>query len=160
MYNRTEAVEYALRHGKRPNPRYHYFPIYGQIGGDCTNFVSQCLHAGGIPKVRNSHAPWWYEDQYHWSIAWVHAHSLYWCLKIRERKQLNGPRGIEVENLEQLELGDLIFYENIKGGIDHVAIITAFYDGLPIITQHSPELINIPYIKTNKGKMHFMKITS
>lgn len=160
MYNRELAVAYALRYGKNPNPNYHYFNVYGNIGGDCTNFVSQCLHAGGIPKVFSGEFPWWYRDQNNWSISWINSHSLYWCLKIRERQSLDGPRAIEVSSIDQLDIGDIIFYENLKGGIDHAAIITGTRYGLPTITQHSPELVNISYLKTNKGKMHFMKITS
>lgn len=160
MYDRQKAVEYALRFGKQPNPNYHYFKLYGNIGGDCTNFVSQCLLAGGITQVFDGESPWWYRDHNKWSISWINAHSLYWCLKIRERQNLNGPRGVEVPTVDELEIGDIIFYENIKGGIDHAAIITGYRYGLPTITQHTPELVNISYIKTNKGKMHFMKITA
>lgn len=160
MYNREKAVEYALTYGLNPNPNYHYFKIYGNIGGDCTNFVSQCLVEGGIPQAKTGKAPWWYRDQTNWSISWVNAHSLYWCMLIREEQNLPGLRGVEVSSVDHLTLGDIIFYEDLNGGIDHGGIITGFRDGLPTITQHSPELVNISYIKTNKGKMHFVKVTS
>ena len=159
-FQESQAVDDSSGRSRLPNPDYHYFQIYGNIGGDCTNFVSQCLFAGGIEQVIDSVAPWWYKDKNNWAIAWINAHSLYWCLKIRDRQKLTGPRGSEVDSVDELELGDLIFYENINGGIDHVGIITGFRYGLPTITQHSPELVNISYLKTNKSKMYFMKISS
>lgn len=45
-YNRDAAVAYAERYTKWYriwNPSYYYYS-----SGDCTNFVSQCLYAGGI----------------------------------------------------------------------------------------------------------------
>lgn len=43
-YSRTNAVEYALDYYNSTNPAY---PDLRSMGGDCANFVSQCLHAGG-----------------------------------------------------------------------------------------------------------------
>ena len=42
-YNRKKAVEYALKWALDRNPRYL---DYDDLGGDCTNFISQCLYAG------------------------------------------------------------------------------------------------------------------
>ena len=42
-YDRFRAVAYALRWALSRNPRYYDFE---DIGGDCTNYVSQCLFAG------------------------------------------------------------------------------------------------------------------
>ena len=43
FYNRERAVAYAHRWAFSRNPAYYNFDA---IGGDCTNFVSQCLFAG------------------------------------------------------------------------------------------------------------------
>lgn len=49
FYNRyfsnTAAVAYAQKYALNYNPEYRDFT---DQGGDCTNFVSQCLHAGGL----------------------------------------------------------------------------------------------------------------
>lgn len=42
-YNREAAVKYAVEWAYRRNQEYYDFE---QIGGDCTNFVSQCILAG------------------------------------------------------------------------------------------------------------------
>lgn len=48
-YDRAAAVAYAHRWAFRRNPAYY---DYEKIGGDCTNYASQCLYAGsGIMKA-------------------------------------------------------------------------------------------------------------
>ena len=42
-YNRQAAVQYAHRWAYGRNPRFY---DYQGLGGDCTNFASQCLYAG------------------------------------------------------------------------------------------------------------------
>lgn len=165
-YSRDDAVAYALRYGLSPNPMYKYFEIQGELGGDCTNFVSQCLKEGGAEMVYDKKLPWWYSStksidnsSHTWSLSWSTANSLYWFIKKRGVMPVNGLKGIEVADINMLELGDLIFYENFNSVINHSSIITGFYDGLPLITQHSFEAVNISYIKKNKRKMHFIKIT-
>jgi hypothetical protein len=164
-YLREKAVDYALKYGLTPNPQYQYFGIQGEIGGDCTNFVSQCLKAGGAPMAYDVKLPWWYniidtnKASHRWSVSWSTANSLYWFIKRRGQMNISGLKGVEVNDITMLELGDLIFYENFKGIINHSSIITGFYEGLPLITQHSVEAVNISHIKRNKSRMHLIKIT-
>ena len=42
-YNRNAAYEYARKWAFKRNPAYYDF---SEIGGDCTNFASQCIYAG------------------------------------------------------------------------------------------------------------------
>ena len=42
-YNRLAAVQYAHKWAYGRNPAFY---DYEQIGGDCTNFASQCVYAG------------------------------------------------------------------------------------------------------------------
>ena len=46
-YNREWAASYAETYAKTPNDAYEYL----SNGGDCTNFVSQCLYAGTLPML-------------------------------------------------------------------------------------------------------------
>lgn len=43
-YNRDAVIEYARKWALSRNPSYYDFE---KIGGDCINFISQCLFAGG-----------------------------------------------------------------------------------------------------------------
>ena len=42
-YNRENAVAYAKKWAYGRNPKYYDF---SDLGGDCTNFASQCIYAG------------------------------------------------------------------------------------------------------------------
>ena len=46
-YNRDAAVEYASQWWNKRNYTGHYL-AYDDFGGNCQNFASQCIHAGGI----------------------------------------------------------------------------------------------------------------
>lgn len=67
-YNRTAAIEYAYKWAYSRNPRYYNFD---RLGGDCTNFASQCLYAGS--KVMN-YTPvfgWYYNSASNKSPSWT-----------------------------------------------------------------------------------------
>lgn len=44
VYDRDGASNYAINHAGNPNPNYYN---YENIGGDCTNFISQAIYEGG-----------------------------------------------------------------------------------------------------------------
>lgn len=44
-YSPKKAADYGYKYGVHPNPKYREYTR--DEGGDCTNFVSQCVHAGG-----------------------------------------------------------------------------------------------------------------
>lgn len=72
-YNREAALAYAEKWALKRNPAYYDF---SKIGGDCTNFISQCLYAGC--KVTNHAAVmgWYYYDVNHRAPAWTSANTL------------------------------------------------------------------------------------
>ncbi|MCL1802511.1 MAG: amidase domain-containing protein [Eubacteriaceae bacterium] len=47
-YNRDAAKAYAAKWWDSRNPDY---PNFGSTSSDCTNFVSQCLKAGGLQEI-------------------------------------------------------------------------------------------------------------
>ena len=157
-YDREKAVAYAVRYSLKGNPAYRTFD---GSGGDCTNFISQCLHAGGMPMERGSRFPWWYARNA-WSPSWSVAHALYWCLKNRSKHGTPGLQGFETFQIEDLQPGDLIQYER-GGRIYHTAMITqisldVYGQPLLLITQHTYNAVNIPWIKPAAEKSHFMQI--
>ena len=56
MYSRQKAIEYAYEFWNKRNPKFYNFD---SLGGDCTNFVSQCVIYGGI-KMDYSNNGWYY----------------------------------------------------------------------------------------------------
>mgnify|MGYP000444914627 CR=1 FL=1 len=76
-YDGIAAAEYAKRWVKEPNPEY---ADYRYDGGDCTNFVSQALRAGGM-EDRNDDGYWLSDSAWFYngpspgqrSGSWTHA---------------------------------------------------------------------------------------
>ena len=56
-YNRSNALQYARRWALDRNPLFFSF---NGIGGDCTNFVSQCIFAGGCVMNYTPTYGWYY----------------------------------------------------------------------------------------------------
>jgi len=142
-YDREKAVEYARRWYNDYNPA---FPK--AEGNDCSNFISQCLYAGGAPEDRSGVHRWYHGPKIEdCSITWTTAHSLYWYL-IREREKGQGPRGVRV-TVEELEIGDLIFYnweKNEDNAFNHSRIVIGFDDdGKPLCAQHTEGRIDVPW---------------
>lgn len=60
QYDRQAAVDYAMEWVEQRND---YWPDYGIYGGNCQNYISQCLDAGGIPMDPYGAYVWkWYGD--------------------------------------------------------------------------------------------------
>lgn len=100
--NRNAIVSYAYTYWQSYNPNYRRFDTYGR-GGDCTNFVSQALRAGGWPDVTGwyqSTSAWWY-NWLNQTYTWINAH--YWCLFTYNR-----PRGFITNSDRNLLIGDIL----------------------------------------------------
>lgn len=69
-YNRNNAESYALKYALTPNPKYMNMEKYG---GNCTNFTSQCIYAGGIKADKIGNYQWYYTDSDHRAPAWSSA---------------------------------------------------------------------------------------
>lgn len=129
-YDRRQAVRYAERWWNEYNPAYKKFTK------DCTNYISQCLFAGGA-KMHGAPKPelgWWYEGE-NWSYSWALAHSLRWYLSGAS----SGLMGEEVDAAEKLLLGDVICYDfEGDGRWDHTTIVVAKdAEGMPLVNAHT-----------------------
>ncbi|SFA80443.1 Putative amidase domain-containing protein [Acetitomaculum ruminis DSM 5522] len=69
-YNRNAAYQYAFKYYRNPNPAYVNFE---QMGGNCTNFTSQCLKAGGIVQDNVGNYTWYYNNANNRAGAWSSA---------------------------------------------------------------------------------------
>lgn len=101
MYDRQAAVGYARRWAMRRNPLYYDFD---GLGGDCTNFVSQCVYAGA--QVMNYAYPfgWFYRDLSNRSPSWTGV--AFFCDFMVSNHGV-GPFG-KLTSLEKLLPGDVI----------------------------------------------------
>lgn len=100
-YHRQEAVAYAHRWAFERNPRYADFT---EMGGDCTNFVSQCLHAGGAPMNFRPHTGWYYISLSSRAPAWSGVEAFF---RFLTTNQSTGPYARETA-LSAMEPGDVV----------------------------------------------------
>ena len=100
-YNRQNVYEYAKKWAYSRNPKYYNFD---PVGGDCTNFISQCIYSGGIPMNYNKNNGWYYINGNDKSPSWTGVEFLYNFLITNKGI---GPHG---ENclINELEIGDII----------------------------------------------------
>jgi Putative amidase domain len=130
QYDRLRAVQYAEKWWNSYNPVYKKFDV------DCTNYISQCLHAGNAPMrgYPNRSKGWWMRNN-NWSYSWTVANSLRWYIPSSKV----GLRGKEVNSPEELKLGDVICYDfQGDGRYDHTTIVTAKdANGMPLVNAHT-----------------------
>jgi len=101
QYNRQNAIEYAHKWAFGRNPAYYDF---SRLGGDCTNFVSQCIYAGCRVMNTKPVYGWYYFNSYNRSASWTGVQYLYEFLT---RNDGSGPFAREVP-LTAAEPGDII----------------------------------------------------
>ena len=73
-YDRAAAEEYLRTYCSRRNPRWH---AYDAVGGNCMNFGSQVLLAGGIPEDERGDAEWYWDGQNDLDLSWINVGSFY-----------------------------------------------------------------------------------
>lgn len=117
-YNRSAAVAYARKWAYARNPEYYDF---SEIGGNCTNFASQCIYAGsGVMNYTPTYG-WYYIGVNNRAPAWTGVNELYRFLTTNRG---SGPQG-RVVGLDEIEEGDVIqlrFSGSVK--FDHTPVVT------------------------------------
>jgi hypothetical protein len=135
VYRREDAVVYANKWWDSFNPEFHGFEV------DCTNYVSQCLFAGGAPinYTGKRESGWWYKgyvgSEEAWSYSWAVSNSLERYLSTSR----SGLHAVVMDRAEQLELGDIIIYDwDGNGAYEHCTVVTSFdADGMPLVNAHT-----------------------
>lgn len=134
-YDRRRVKQYADRYWNSANPSFLAFDV------DCTNYVSQCLLAGGAPMnyTGRREAGWWYQgrkkNREMWSYSWSVSNSLLHYLSTSR----SGLQAETVDSPYYLELGDVIIYDwNGDGIYQHSTIVTGFdAAGEPLVNAHT-----------------------
>lgn len=101
-YDRLKAVQYAQKWAYGRNPAFY---DYEDIGGDCTNFASQCVYAGGGIMNYTRDFGWYYIDANNKSPAWTGV-DFFYRFMTREAAT-TGPVAREA-SIGQIDLGDVI----------------------------------------------------
>lgn len=101
-YNRTNAQSYIGMYTTSPNSAYHYF-TYPDEGGDCTNFASQVVRAGGMSMtaaVDNPGDSSWY----YYGSSWGRGRSSSWTSATKFRTYWADVNGVGEKNAYQFRV--------------------------------------------------------
>ncbi|MBQ7160693.1 MAG: amidase domain-containing protein [Clostridia bacterium] len=136
VYNREAAVRYAREWAFGRNPAYYDF---SELGGDCTNFASQCLFAGcGVMNYTPTFG-WYYRSVNDRAPAWTGVKELYRFLVNNDGA---GPFAREVAAGEAMP-GDLVQLGDRNGGFYHTPVIIATEPEI-LVAAHSYDALDRP----------------
>ena len=118
-YDRHKAVEYAHRWAFERNPRYYN---YDKLGGDCTNYASQCIFAGSGVMNYTPTMGWYYSSANNKAPAWTGVPYLFGFLtRLRDTP---GPRARECE-ISELLPGDVVQLSFDGEDFAHTPVVVA-----------------------------------
>ena len=100
-YNRYKVLNYAKTWALNRNPRFY---DYENIGGDCTNFASQCIFSGSGIMNYNKTNGWYYNSANDKSPSWTGVEFLHNFL-INNKSV--GPHS-QIVDMNKIDIGDLI----------------------------------------------------
>ena len=115
-YRREPALRYAARWAMGRNPAYYDFT---DLGGDCTNFVSQCLFAGGCRMNFTPEYGWYYRSLNNRAPAWTGVEPFYRFLTEHTGP---GPHAQECSPWEA-QPGDVVQLADESGRFYHTMLI-------------------------------------
>ena len=117
-YDRLAAVKYAERWAFVRNPRYYSFE---GIGGNCTNFVSQCVYAGCGVMNYTPVFGWYYIDANNRTPSWTGVEYFY---DFMTQNMSQGPFAIE-SDLKYARPGDVLQLGDAEGDFYHTLLVMA-----------------------------------
>ncbi|MCH5212063.1 MAG: RICIN domain-containing protein [Oscillospiraceae bacterium] len=127
-YSPDAAVAYADTYWSNYNPNY---TSYKGSGGDCANFVSQCMRAGGIPTDGT-----WYPN----SSAWIG------CTAQRKHFSSLGTL-ISNPSASQILKGNPVYYSSTSGSTwTHAGICVGTNSaGTPVVNAHTNDRYHVTW---------------
>ncbi len=154
-YNRQKVVEYAKKWAYSRNPKYYNFD---NVGGDCTNFVSQCIYSGSNVMNYSKQNGWYYINGNNKAPAWSGVEFLYNFLT---KNKLEGPYGEDVKQ-NQIEIGDIAQLSFNGKTFSHTLLITKIGNRLDLnqifISSHTFDSFNKRISEYNFEKIRFIHI--
>ncbi len=154
-YDRQAAVSYAHRWAYFRNRAYQDFSA---MGGDCTNFASQCVFAGSGVMNPTPTFGWYYYSASNYAPAWTGVSFIYDFLVSNLGP---GPYGRECGITEVLP-GDLVQIATVHERFHHTPVIVAANgsgktDGI-LVAAHSRDCDMRPLSSYYPKKIRFIHI--
>lgn len=149
-YNRTAAVAYARQWALGRNPAFYDFE---KIGGDCTNFASQCIYAGAQVMNDTPILGWYYRSSYDRSASWSGVEYLY--------RFLVGNRSVgpyaHVASQREIQPGDIVQLGTEEGHFYHSPVITAVTPVI-LVAAHTYDALDKPLFSYSYEVARFLHI--
>lgn len=147
-YDPIKAILYAdkwvshedLDGGKDPSKYNPEYKSYHNVGGDCSNYVSQCLYAGGMVRSGS-----WVPDNYVW-INCQGQHFHFWNM------------GKTVANPESKDIypGSPLYYAYYT----HVTICVGYNSaGTPVVNGHTTDRYRVPWDYSKETVAYTLQLT-
>ncbi len=155
-YDRAAAVAYAHRWAYGRNPDFYDF---SNLGGDCTNFASQCIYAGA--KVMN-YTPtfgWYYRTANDRTPSWTGVQYLYNFLTANKGA---GPYASDT-SISNVEPGDIVQLVIDGNTYQHSPVIVEIRGRRPtpyniLVAAHSYDVDYRPLSSYDARMMRFLHI--
>ena len=158
-YDRARAVEYARKWALSRNPLFVDFT--GQ-GGNCTNFVSQCIFAGSGVMNFTPTFGWYYISPNDRAPAWSGVDEFYrFMTENPDFIQTNGgigPYGREARMRREVEIGDVIQLANADGRFYHTLIISEIRPNDILVCAQSDDALDRPLSTYNYASLRVIHL--
>lgn len=133
-YNYKAMATYTETYWKNYNPAYRK---YNAAGGDCTNYLSQGLLAGGwkqISTVTPEEYDTWYYASNGTADAWIGVNEWSWFTQTAKRTTA-------LANVYQMDIGDVLQVDFNKDGSKDHSMMTTYRSasGVPYLTYHDAD---------------------
>lgn len=149
-YDRQAAVDYAHKWALGRNPAYYNFE---SIGGDCTNFASQCIFAGAGVMNFTPVTGWYYRSSYDRTASWSGVGYLYDFLVTNNGV---GPYA-RVVPAEAAEPGDIVQLGTSGGRFYHSPVIISVYPAI-LVAAHTYDALDRPLSSYSYDTARFLHI--
>ena len=150
-YDRMRALTYARRWAFARNP---LFNDYTGLGGDCTNFASQCLLAGALEMNETPTFGWYYNSDSDRAPAWTGVAPFFRFLTENTQE---GPFGREVPEREALP-GDFVQLGRDEEDFYHTLLILEVGEGGITVAAHTDDAFLRPLASYTYALSRFIHI--
>lgn len=150
-YNRLKTIEYAKEFANKRNPKFYAFDY---IGGDCTNFVSQCIYAGCKVMNYTKTFGWYYNSLSDRTPSWSGVEFLYNFITTNKGV---GPYG-ELVSKSDIDIGDVIELGNEDEEFYHSAIVSKIDNGNIFVASHNRDGFDIPLSNFYYARIRYIAI--
>ncbi len=150
LFEKNLTKNYAEKWALSRNPQYYDF---SKIGGDCTNFASQCLLAGAPSMNFIETYGWYYKNINDRSPSWT---SVKYFYEFIINNKGVGPFG-KIVNIKDCQTGDFIQLSN-GTTFYHTLVVTNIFNNVPYVCAHSFDALFKPLTQYKYNTLRCIRI--